>query len=108
MWSSVNFDAIVYRIERDGTLLSLASSEDSLYADKTGDPAVTYNYCVKVVDMDGGESDSDCDDGRRIIFPPDNVQASDGDFDQFVRVTWDDMSSVEAGYMIKRFKSPED
>ena len=102
VWTSVGLDAIVYRIERDGTLISLASSEDSLYADKTGDPAVPYNYCVRVVDMDGGQLDSDCDYGSRIIFPPEHVSPSDGDFDQFVRVTWDDMSSIEAGYQIRR------
>jgi fibronectin type 3 domain-containing protein len=102
VWSSVGLDAIVYKIKRNGTLISLASSEDSLYADKAGDPAVSYEYCVVVVDMAGEELDSDCDDGRRIIFPPTDVWASDGQFDQFVRVTWTDMSSVEAGYLIKR------
>jgi hypothetical protein len=102
VWTSVGLDAIVYKIKRGGTLLSLASSEDSLYADKAGDPGVSYEYCVVVVDMAGEELDSDCDDGSRIIFPPTNVWASDGQFDQFVRVTWTDMSSVEAGYLIKR------
>jgi hypothetical protein len=102
VWTNFGLDAIVYKIFRNNTLISLASSDDSVYADKTGEPGVTYNYCVMVTNMASDLADSACDSGRRIIFPPDNVQASDGDFDQFVRVIWDDMSSVEAGYWIRR------
>jgi hypothetical protein len=102
MWSRVELDAIVYMIRRNGELLALASSQDSLFADRTGVPAQIYSYCVQVTDMAGEESDSTCDEGSRIIFPPEDVWASDGQFDQFVRVTWDDMSSVEAGYFIRR------
>jgi hypothetical protein len=101
-WESVDRDAIVYRIERNGVLLSLASSDDVLYADTTGDPATVYEYCVIVSDMMGGVSPKTCDDGSRILFAPELVTASDGNYDQFVRVSWTDVSTIEAGYIIER------
>jgi hypothetical protein len=101
-WASDTLDAIVYKIMRDSVLLSVASSQDSLYTDETGEPGVSYNYCVIIKNMLGEESDSVCDSGSRIIFPPLSFSASDGHYDQFVRVTWTDHSMIEAGYLIRR------
>jgi fibronectin type 3 domain-containing protein len=52
--------------------------------------------------MAGLQSPQVCDNGSRIIFPPQSVAASDGQFDLFVRITWSDQSQIESGYRIKR------
>ncbi|UCF78757.1 MAG: FG-GAP repeat protein [Candidatus Eiseniibacteriota bacterium] len=102
MWSNAGLDAIVYRILRNGVLLSVASSMDSVYMDNTAVPGDVYNYCVVVKNMWGEESAAKCDSGSCIIFPPRDVWASDGEYDQFVRITWTDVSAVEVGYRVKR------
>ena len=102
VWPSFDLDAIVYRVLRDSVLLSVASSEDSIYADTTGVRGRTYEYCVVITDMAGNETPPMCDSGSRIVFPPEDVRASDGEFDDFVLVTWTDMSLVEAGYLVRR------
>ncbi len=101
-WSKVPLAAIVYKILRNGQLLSVVSSDDSLYTDRTGVPGTVYSYCVVVKDMAGLESSPVCDNGSRIIFSPQTVVASDGQFDLFVRITWSDQSQIESGYRIKR------
>ncbi len=102
MWSNAGLDAVVYKILRDGTPLSVASSMDSLYLDYAAVPGTVYDYCVVVKNMWGEESAPKCDSGSCVIFAPRDVRASDGEYDQFVRVTWTDVSAVEAGYRVKR------
>ncbi len=101
-WSSVGLDAIVYKILRDGVLLSIAASNDSLYIDTTGTLGTTYSYCVVVKDMAGQESTPTCADGSRIIFAPTSVSATDGEFTDRVVITWSDMSHIEDGYYLYR------
>ena len=108
-WSAVPFDTITYEIKRDGVLLSVASSQDSLYIDDTGIPGIVYTYCVVMTDStDPTISVTLCDDGSRIIFPPEDVDASDGLFEDYVRITWNDRSYVEVGYIIRRDSVPLD
>jgi hypothetical protein len=102
MWTGVGQDAIVYKVLRDSVLLSVVSSEETQYSDMTGDPAVTYDYCIVVKDMADAESTPKCDTGSRIIFPPITVSASDGDHVDYVRVSWVDISSINTGYMVYR------
>ncbi len=101
-WASVNLDAILYKVLRDGVLLSVASSQDTLYQDTTGNRGQVYSYCVTVVDMVGDESVPQCDDGSRILMPPRKVAATDGLLIDGVQVTWEDRSLVEAGYHVRR------
>lgn len=107
-WSPVSEDAIIYKIRRGANLLSVASSEDSLFSDVGGDPGTVYTYSVVVVDMADMESDPETDEGSRIIFAPEQVDASDGVFTDRVRISWIDRSEVEAGYIIERGGSPLD
>ena len=79
-WSPVDLDAIIYKIHRDNVLISVASSQDSVYNDMSGDRGVNYNYCVVVQDMSGGEGTPMCDTGSRIIRAPEHLEASDGQF----------------------------
>ena len=103
-WEGDQLDAIVYRVMRGGQLVSVASSDDRLYVDRSADviPGQPYDYCVQVEDMASQLSDSTCDPGMRIIFAPSNLIASDGDYDTHVLVTWTDLSGVEKGYYVKR------
>lgn len=101
-WPSVGLDAIVYKVLRNGVLLSIVASDDSLYIDTTGELNTTYSYCVVVKDMAEQESPPTCADGRRIIFPPTSVTATDGEFVDRVAISWVDMSNIEDGYYIYR------
>lgn len=101
-WAPIDAAAILYKILRDGTLISVASSDDSTYNDTSGARGTTYNYCVVVVDMAGGESAPVCDDGSRVIQPPANLMASDGQYIDGVHLLWDDRSQIESGYRIRR------
>jgi hypothetical protein len=101
-WAPVEIDAILYKILRDGVLVSVSSSEDSLYNDTGGDRGITYNYCVVVVDMAGDESAPTCDPGSRIIRAPANLTASDGLWVDGVLLLWEDRSAVEDGFRIRR------
>jgi hypothetical protein len=107
-WSSVGLDAIVYKVLRDGVLLSIVASNDSVYLDKTGTLGVTYEYCVVVKDMADQESAPVCADGRRIIFSPTSVSATDGQFVDRVAISWVDMSKIEDGYYVFRDGTPID
>jgi hypothetical protein len=107
-WSSVRLDAIVYKVLRDGVLLSIVASDDSVYLDKTGTLGVSYEYCVVVKDMADQESAPTCDDGKRIIFAPTSVSATDGQFVDRVTISWVDMSKVEDGYYVYRDGTPID
>ena len=98
----VQQDAILYMIRREGILLSYVSSDETQYSDMSAEFDTTYQYCVRVMDMIGGESADSCDTGRRIIREPISMSASDGEFTDKVRVTWVDMSSINTGYSIRR------
>jgi fibronectin type 3 domain-containing protein len=101
-WASVELDAVLYKVTRNGVLLSVVSSEDTSYVDTTGQRGVVYDYCVSVIDMVGPEGPPECDAGSRIVFPARQVAASDGQFIDGVKVTWDDQSTVEEGYYLLR------
>lgn len=101
-WRGVGLDAIVYKVLRDGELISIAASDDSLYIDTSGDLNTTYSYCVVVKDMADEESSPVCADGRRIIFPPTTVSATDGEFTDRTTVSWVDISKIEDGYYVYR------
>ncbi|HUU47013.1 MAG TPA: Ig-like domain-containing protein, partial [Acidobacteriota bacterium] len=75
------------------------------YTDYTAVPGVTYRYDIVAFDTKGeaqGESESAGDEGRRILLPPTNVQATDGKYETKVEIIWDDNSTAEDGYRIYR------
>ena len=104
-WTQVPQTPILYKIYRRlasasasaNTLIRVASQDDSLFADVSGIRGVEYTYCVSVVDMSNAEGPTECDNGRRIIFAPTALTASDGTYENFVRLRWSDHSSVEVG-----------
>jgi len=96
-------DAVVYKILRDGILLSVVSSVDSLYGDATGLRRQNYTYCVVTKDLlTSLESDTTaCDDGSRTLYAPGSLAAAKGDADDHVRLSWVDRSTVEVGYIVR-------
>src|SRR5690606_3514303 len=91
------------RVERDGVLLSLKASDEFIFTDKSGEPGREYNYCVISTRIsDGGDDPAECDTGRRIIFAPTGVVASDGTFTDGVHIDWRDRSALEVGYVVYR------
>jgi hypothetical protein len=107
-WENTGQSAVAYKVLRDGTLLSLVSSDGASYRDETATFGQTYSYCVAVTDMAAEETAPVCDNGGRIIFAPHDVSASDGQYTDGVRITWVDMSSINDGYVIYRKGVPID
>ena len=106
-WPESSVNSVLFRVLRiegtDTTLLSLAGSNISLFEDFTGEPAVIYQYCVIAEDVTtGAELDIESDTGVRAISAPGSLTASDGEFEDEVRLTWRDFSEIEAGYNIYR------
>ncbi len=91
-----------FKILRDSVLLSTEPNSASSYDDVSGEPGVTYEYCVIQDNGGGNESAPVCDDGIRVISPPSMVVASDTLYDDRVEVAWQDNSLIEAGYLVRR------
>lgn len=71
-------------------------------------PGVVHEYCVVAVDSSYHYSPFACDSGGIGVLPsPANVNASNGTYDDKVRVTWSDPSGTEDGFRIYRRKLSE-
>src|SRR5262245_16828596 len=102
-WPKAINQNVFWRVKRAGVLLTVLSSQDSSYSDTSGIPGQTYQYCVSLQDaVTKNTLDVGCDNGSRIIFPPIQVSASDGQYDSKVLLTWSDQSTVEAQYRVFR------
>jgi hypothetical protein len=102
-WPKSNVGSVFYRIRRDGALLTVLSSGDSSYADFGGTPGVVHSYCVALINQVSKDTlEVGCDNGSRVLTPPQSVAASDGQFASRVAVTWIDLSVVEAGFRVYR------
>jgi fibronectin type 3 domain-containing protein len=108
-WPMAGEYDVLYRVLRKSSplaqpvLLSVLSSEDSSFVDTTGDPGHQYIYLVRLVDVTADTVlDVGSDLGSRRINPPGSVDATDGTLSTRVRITWSDLSFVEAGYRISR------
>ena len=91
-----------FEVRRDGELLSVLASSVRSYPDFSGDPNQAYEYCVAEVDVEGYAWEPICSTGRRIIFAPTQVEASNGQYDGYVEIRWSDRSEIETGYNISR------
>lgn len=102
-WPGAGTYAVYFEILRDGALLTVAASNDSLFEDTSARPAFQHQYCVKMLDVaTQAELAQGCDAGSRIVNRPFVVTASDGTDEHLVRILWSDRSNVEAGYHIYR------
>jgi hypothetical protein len=117
-WSGLEEMAALLKIRRDATndgvvtedaiLLSTLASDAVLYTDTSGDPGLTYEYCVEVLDDFDAVVDTVCDTGRRVLTVPTSVAATDGTLIDQVTLSWTDRSAIEDGYTIYRFPVASD
>lgn len=106
-WTAPSTAAALIEVTRQeganaAVALSVLGSDATTYIDATGNPGVTYSYCINLKDNSGNTVESACDNGRRILFAPTSPAASDGAFEDKVQVTWSDRSNIETGYNIYR------
>jgi hypothetical protein len=88
-----------FRIVRNGDLLGVAASTESLFEDRTARPGTRYEYCVFVY---GSTVPVGCEFGERAITPPSGFRASQGLHEDQVHLTWVDHSSIESGFNVYR------
>lgn len=101
-WTSTSTRTSVFKVYRDDTVLATLPLTTLSYTDK-GIPSDTdLNYCVTSVSAEGVESPKVCDTGSRSMEVPTDVQASDGEFEGRVDITWVDNSEIERGYRVYR------
>ncbi len=116
-WQGPAFELSGYRIYRDGALIDSTDAPATTYDDFAVVAGVTYSYCVatKVTEAGGvpegvlksgrgagDESIRVCDEGCIGLRAPDAVHATEGEYDDRVRVTWEDRTDFEDGYEIRR------
>lgn len=107
-WADQGEGATSFRIFRSGTYLhdvnlsAPATASDTRYEDRTATPGEVYNYCIRR--FQGASAGVDrCNTGSiGTLAVPGDVAATDGAFDDRVRVTWTDRSGDEAGYRVTR------
>lgn len=101
-WSDQSDNEAGFKIYRNGTLIGNASSNNSSYDDYPPQAGTEYSYCVSAFN-DCGESNQDCDNGYRDEPPnnPTNCSASDGEYQDKIRVTWSTVAGA-SGYKIYR------
>ena len=86
-----------YFIFRDGAAYDTTAANATSYSDLDAEPDSTYTYCVRAFSDSGGVSVDGCDEGfRSIVLAPDWVQATDGDFENRVEITWESASTTAA------------
>ena len=108
-WTDRSEVEAAYRVYRttvaaaDSTLLATLGANRTFFNDDSAITGTTYRYCVVAVDDAGFTSNVACDNGTRgAVLPPAAVAASDGQFNDRVRVTWVDQTATETGYSIYR------
>lgn len=90
-----------YTLYRDGTAIAPLPAGSTSYTDysvSSGD----HNYCIESENFCGSSFQS-CDTGNITEAPltPELVSASDGDYPDYIIITWDDVED-ETGYKIYR------
>jgi hypothetical protein len=105
-WTDNSQHETGYRIFRklgagSPTLIGTRPANRTAYLDSTGTPGATYEYSVLAYDP-RGTSTSDADNGGRLIPPPTDVRATDGDFETRIVVEWVDNARFETGYRVYR------
>lgn len=102
-WGSESTRAQLFNLYRNGApLTTISGASDLRYVDEEVAPGVEYEYCVASFTNDGEESGRACDDGSRALNAPQNVQATDDEYENRVQVSWQDDSAIETGFRVYR------
>ena len=87
----------------------MLGANEGFFFDDTGVPGQTYEYCLVAVKAPNLITELRCDEGTRaLVTAPANVQATDGQYADRVRVTWTDQSVSEDGFVIFRFSAADE
>jgi fibronectin type 3 domain-containing protein len=102
-WGATSYE--VYRATSvGGTKTKIGSPSGTVYDDATAFPGTTYYYWVKACNGPRCSDFSSHDTGWRRPPEPENLQASDGTFEDKVRISWDAVS-VATSYEVYRAES---
>ena len=103
-WEDNSLDEDGFKILRDGVRIFTTNANVVTYDDATGAHGIIYNYTVVTTNSCGDADPSNADAGRRIGERPtaaSGCMASDDECGR-VHVTWNDNSSNELGFAIRR------
>jgi len=87
---------------RDGELISTLNSVENTFTDYFAIPGVEHLYCIEALN-ECGVSQQSCNPGSLLTEPDtvDNVEASDGAYNNQVIITWDENNNTDS-YKIYR------
>ena len=97
-WEDVSEVEQGFYIYRDCAKIDSVSAGRTSYGDYQGQPGVEQTYSVS----EFGESDQSSDTGFRKLETPTLIDASDGQAETEIKITWVDNSRAESGYEIAR------
>ena len=103
-WVDISSINTGYTILRESSPIGTTGPNTTFYRDSTATAEVVYPYDVIATVTGGYESAPEGDTGwMGIILPPINVEASDGQYLDWVRITWDGQAPDTLwGYYIYR------
>ncbi len=101
-WTAAPDLDVYFVVSRDGEDLTWLSSQDSVYADTDTEPLRSHDYAVVMVHLDFGPIEVGRDTGYIGFFAPANLVATDYTDLTGVSLTWEDRSSIEHGYLVRR------
>ncbi|MFT5517591.1 MAG: hypothetical protein ACI80V_003737, partial [Rhodothermales bacterium] len=106
-WNDVADSEDGFIVLRDGVALDTTGPNVVTYADYTAAQDVTYSYCVQAVSTDDpanhSTSEQLCDTGTRLaVLAPQNMSATDEEFEQWVTLNWTNPSTTATLFKILR------
>lgn len=103
VWDTESTNTMLFKVHRNGTVFFTGTKDDRTAVDTLGASEIELQYSVTAMSALGVESDTVSNSGSRVLNPPTNVQATDDEFENQVRVTWTDNSLAEVGFQIERY-----
>ncbi len=92
-----------FEIRRDGQLIGEVGANATSFEDFDAVAPTSYDYCVTAVADSGGTSVAVCDLGvRSEVVSATNVEATDGEYEDFVRLTWESESTTAVLFKIQQ------
>ncbi len=92
-----------FHVTRDDSLVAELSADVRFFEDTEIAPGDSATYCVSAVSDSGGVSIDVCDLGSRaVVVAPTSVNATDGDYETHVLVTWESASTSVVLFKILR------
>jgi len=88
--------------------LAVFAADQTSWVDVPPRASTVYTYCLSAVSLADDEVfQTGCDAGSTTLWGPLDVAATDEAFDDRVRITWRDRSSVETGFGVYRRELPD-